>query len=587
MPTVTEQQPTNTKPKQSAYLVCEGAQCTCAGSKVKAMLKVSSHKKAYINNDKLVVTVKDITFEQGPKPFGTCSLSTSQDKSCTPQFEQWLKPYKDIEVEGNQVITDQSELLCLTWKGIITVNTHGQEQTVNETQANYIDRTIAMQVNPLADLVPLNVDTAKMVEVNSITRELVEDPKYKSVTNQQIDVIKSKDIEDPVDMYLRPGQEATFTAAYKAGGTAALVCWKITGAKGPMHFLQHGSVYKTSFPEVGKYTIEGYGTGGDHNVDIDKKFVENKKTHLKELKNRLDDKACMLEILVQENKLTDIRHLTSDNVVDKLDKGKFSEAHVRVGLPVTFEPVYLMPPVQTEIDELILLIKDASGNELKRSTGQPNIMFEVQNSAANYSVEAYFDGSEEKPFTYKFRTALNAISVIAVTGMETENAKIRPGTTLTFSVSQSKFMNDYKVLQEVLDAEKATIKWYENSDKPVATGITTYSNIYQREGKYVVTCAVKEKSAGWFTTKKNEEDDWRFEVINNYPTGIERKTAGKAKVGKPIKFELKGIFEINYSDTTSIHWELSGPETISRTRTKRVFIYTATKRHLYADRKNE
>jgi len=570
MPESTEQQPANNKPKQSAYLVCEGALCKCSEGAAPVKLKVDSHKKAFINNNKLLATIKDVKFELPANPFGSCNKNSASNYACQPQFEKWTKPYKDIEVEGNQVITDQSELKCIQFGGTITIEMHGQQQTVNETQANNVDRTIAAQVNPLADFVPLNVDTTKKVGVTSIKGELVEDPKYKSVISQQTSAVKSeKENEkdtDPTDIRVRPNQEIQFTSAYTAGGTAALICWKITGAKGPMHFLQHGPVYKTSFPEAGKYTIEGYGTGGDSIVDVETQIsTENKRiargTYIE----------CMLDILVQDNKLTGIHHVPSENVVaGKVDKK--SGVHVRIGLPVTFEPEYLMPPIQEEIDHLILVIKDVSGNEVQRSKGTPNIIFAAQNSSAVYSVEAYFDNSDAKPFTYLFKTAANSVSVIAASGMKTEGDIIRLGTKLTFTVSKFKFENDV-AQEELVNAELANIKWYDNADTPAAIGTTTYSNVYSREGKFVITCAVLEKSAGWFKTKKNEADDWNFTVTRNYPTDIEQKTEGKVKVGKKVIFEMKSIFNVIYEDERTIHWQLTGPEhkTLERSH---YFIFT-------------
>jgi len=576
MPESTEQQPANNKPKQSAYLVCEGALCKCDAGAAPVKLKVDSHKKAYINNNKLLATVKDVKFELPTAPFVTCKNIPSQNKTCQPQFEKWTKPYKDIEVEGNQVITDKSELKCIAYGGTITIEMHGQQQEVNETQANNVDRNIATQVNPLADFVPLNIDTAKTVRVNSISGELVDDPKYKSVTGQQIAVVKSEKKDDHVDIYVRPGQEVEFKTVHK--GEASLVSWKLTSAKGPMHFLQHGPIYKTSFPEVGKYTIEGYGTGGDNNLDVDTKIVDGTVKGTKEIKKRGDDKECMLDILVQDNKLTGIRHLPSENII----AGKVGDktgVHVRIGVPVTFEPVYLMPPIQKEIDHLILVIKDASGNEVQRTKGTSNIIFAAQNSSAMYSAEAYFDNSDAKPFIYLFKTAANSVSVIAASGMKYEGDKIRTGTTLTFTVSKFKFEND-DVQEELVHAELANIKWYESSNEPVAIGTTSYSKVYSREGKFVVTCAVLEKSAGWFNTKKNEADDWNFTVTRNYPTAIEQKSEGKVKVGKKVIFELKSIFDVTYEDERTIHWQLTGPE--NRTLEKsHYFILTPNQNGVY------
>ena len=575
MPESTEPAPSTNKAKQTAYLVCEGALCQCAAGAAPVKLKVTSHKKAYINNNKLLATEKDVTFdEQGH--FGTCSFKVYPSNACVPAVQQWLKPYKDIEVENNKVLTDQSQLMCSTG-GTITIKMHGQQQTVNAGQAENMDRTIATQVNPLADLAPL-AEAGKKVKVNSITGELVDDPKYKPVTTQKIQTVKSvkesPTDKDPSDICVRPGQEIKFTA--QCEGTEPLVCWKLQGKAEPIYFLQHGPVYKTGFPEVGKYVIEGYGTGIDSNLDVDTQINKDNKRVLRGTTYT----ECMLDILVQNNKLIGIRHLESKNIIPGKVDNK-AGIHVRIGVPVTFEPVYLMPPIQEEIDHLILVIKDAAGNEVQRSKGAPNIVFAAQNSAVNYKVEAYFDNSEAAPFTYPFRTAHNTVSVVAASGLKEENDKIRPGTKLTFSVSKFKFA-DEELQEEVLNAELDNIRWYENADAPVAIGKTTYSNIYQKEGEYIVTCSVKAKSAGWFTLAKNkdEADDWHFKVTRNYPTAIEKKTEGKVKVGKKITFELKGIFEIDHTDAATITWQLTGPDTIT-TKGSYAFVFTPRKNGAY------
>lgn len=569
-PTSQEQEPQNNKPKQSAYLVCDGALCQCTGGAAPVKLKVTSHKKAYINAEKLLATEKDVTFDQ-PGHFGTCSFKPPNSNACVPAVQQWMKPYKDIEVENQKALTDKSELLCSVG-GKIAIKMHGQQQSVNAGQAENMDRSIAAQVNPLADLAPI-AQPDKKVKVNSITGKLVDDPKYKPVTTQNTQTIQSKKDSktdtDPTDIYVRPDQEVEFTA--NAEGETALVCWKVKGKEMPIYFLQHGPKYKTGFPEVGKYTIEGYGTGGDSHLDVETKVVNG------EEKERKEDTACMLDILVQNNKLTGIRHLPSVNVIDKTVAGK-TEAQVRIGVPITFEPVYLMAPIQEEIDHLILLIRDASGNEVQREKGKPAIVFAAQNSAAAYKVEAYFDNSDAAPFTYTFKTVNNTVSVIATSGMQKENDKIRLGKTLTFSVSKYKFSDD-TLDEELLAVEHGKIKWYENSEVVVATG-ETYTKTYNREGKYIVKCGVTAVEKTWFTKGKDDTDDWRFEVSNNYPTAIEQKTPGKAKIGKNSYFELKGIFPINNADAATIKWQLTGPESIDTTRLS-TFIFVPKKKGTY------
>jgi predicted chitinase/plastocyanin len=575
-PTTTEEAPANNKAKTTAYLVCDGALCQCDAGAAPVKLKVDSHKKAYINDNKLLATVKDIKFELTTAPFATCKNIPSQNKTCQPKFEKWTKPYKDIEVEDNQVITDKSELMCMAYGGKVTITMHGQKQTVNAGQADNMDRAIAAQVNSLADLAPI-AEENKKVSVLSITGALVDDPKYKPVTTQEKVIVKSakesKTDVDPSDIHVRPGQEIKFTANIIGGGVEALVCWKLKGSGEPKHFLQHGPMYQTSFAEVGKYTIEGYGTNGDHNLDVDTRIVEktskNKTALVKE--GRTESIDCMLDILVQENKLINIRHLKSDNIIDKMNDGKLEEAQLRIGVPATFEPVFLMPPIQKEIDELILVIFDESGTELQRTKGEPKLIFVPKNSAAKYTLKAYFDGAEADFISYPFASSLNSVNVIATSNMKVENERIRPGTFVKFTVQNSKFM-DNTVAPEIIETENTQIKWYENSEIPAGAG-RSYSNTYVSEKKYTIVCRVTEGQPGWFSPDKNGKDDWHFEVTKNYPTAIEKKSTGISKIGKQISFELKGFFKIDYTDNNTIHWKLTGPETKEVTASS-IFEYT-------------
>lgn len=576
-PSTTTEAPASNKEKKTAYLICEGALCECDAGSAKVKLKVTSHKKAYINENKLVATEKDVTFDS-PGNFGTCSFMTSPYNTCAPKVQQWLQPYNDIEVENNKVITDKSELKCKQYDGTITILKPGQTQDVNAEQANNMDRSIAVQVNALADLAPI-AEEDKKVSVLSITGKLVDDPKYKPVTTQENQSIISiaekerlahKQIDDPADIYVRPGQEVKFVA--KPDGTESLVCWKVSGTKDSVYFLQHGPTYQSSFPEVGKYSIEGYGTGKDSYLDIETRLVNGERVDRKEYKD------CMLDILVQENKLVDIRHLQSKNIIDVTNKNLKEKAQLRIGVPATFEPVFIMPPIQKEIDELILVVIDESETELQRTKGEPHLVFVPKNSAAKYTIKAYFEGAEAAFVSYPFASSLNSVNVIATSNMKVENEKIRPGTFMKFTVQNSKFMDD-TVAPEIIETENTQIKWYENSETIAGTG-PSYENTYQKEDKYKIVCRVSEGKPGWFNKGKNENDDWHFEVTKNYPTAIEKTTTGISKIGRKISFELKGIFKIDTSDKNTIHWRLIGPET-KETPAASTFDFTPTKKGTY------
>ncbi|WP_299251655.1 PAAR-like protein [uncultured Cytophaga sp.] len=554
MPESTTEEPsTTTKPKTTAYLVCEGATCMCPGGSVKELkLKVTSHKKAYINDNKLVATEKDVNFDT-PGNFGTCSFKPTNNNNCKPLVQQWTKVYKDIEVEDHKVLTDQSKLLCsINSAAIITITKHGQTQEVSAEQAENMDRTIAVQVNALADIGFVKIPD-KTVKVSSITGRIVEEEKFETV-NKTVP-IKSEKKNNPKDIFVRPGQAVEFTAAFE--GTEALVCWRLKENANSKYFLQHGSVYEARFSTVGKYTIEGYGTGGDTNFDVETQ-LDSKGVEI----TRAEYISCSLDIIVKENKLIKISHNTSGNITDNPQNDKTTEVHIRLGVPAIFEAEFALPPTKSEVEHLMLVLKDAGGNELKRTKGELKMVFEAKNSAADYSLEASFDNSDDKPIVCTIKTSLNTVSIVAATGAgDKEYDNVRPGTPIIFNVAKTKFTDDTIAL-ELIESEESLIKWYENSEICVATG-PTYSKVYQDEGAYTVRCNVSERKPGWFSMKTNTPDDWHFVVTRNYPTAVEQKSAGLVKIGKVATFEMKSIFMTDVFERNAIHWKLSGPQTDS------------------------
>ena len=159
-------------------------------------------------------------------------------------------------------------------------------------QAENMDRIIPMQVNALADISFVKIPD-KSVKVNSITGSIVADEKFDLVTKAE--PILSENKSDPKDIFERPGQAVEFTAAFE--GTESLVCWKLKENTNSKYFLQHGSVYEARFSTIGKYTIEGYGTGGDTNFDVETQINKDG-----EKIKRKEYNSCSLDIIVKENK---------------------------------------------------------------------------------------------------------------------------------------------------------------------------------------------------------------------------------------------------------------------------------------------
>ncbi|MBC7388131.1 MAG: DUF4280 domain-containing protein [Opitutaceae bacterium] len=561
-------EPENSKPKKSGYLVCDGAMCKCDSGAAPAKIKVTKNTKIYINNEKLLVTETDTIFTPPSGTFGVCSKKPPQANTCVPVFQpKWTKPYDSIETAGGKVITDKSELQC-TVGGKVTIVMHGQVQVVSPAQAENQDKKIATQVNALADPAK-SLKKAPSVSVQAITGEVVPDPKFEPVTNQSPGNTKSATIEntDAPDLFLRPGQKAKFTATYT--GTEPLVCWKLQTPENPdpIYFLRQGKEFTTAFNELGKYRIEGYGTGTDGKVDAD--------TYEGTEVSRVEDSKCVLEIVVGPNKLTGLKHLTSENVIVSATK----EIQARAGVPISFEPVFLMPAVQEDIENLVMVVKDNGGAELFREAGKPMLTYTPENTDCAFLVEFYIPSDPESLAKLNFRTVKNTVSVIAPKGIKEGESKIRPGCELTFTVSGYKFKGEASA--EIQEKENKLIKWYQHSQwhgsniTPVATG-KSYTKKYDKEGKYIVKCAVNVVSKTWFTSGKDENDDWRFEVTKNYPVGIEQKSTGKIKVGKPANFRLKGIFEIIRAEELDIKWNLTGPET-KQLEHKKDFFFTLKK----------
>lgn len=274
-----------------------------------------------------------------------------------------------------------------------------------------------------------------------------------------------------------------------------------------------------------------------------------------------------------------IRHNTSGNIVDNAQKNKPTEVYIRLGVPAIFEAEFALPPTKSEVEHLMLVLKDAGGNELKRTKGELKMVFEAKNSVSDYSLEAYFDNSDEEHIVCPIKTSLNTVSIIAATGAgEKEYDNVRPGTPIIFSVSKTKFTDDTIAL-ELIETEENLIKWYENSEISVASG-PTYSKVYQREDTYTVRCRVSDGKPGWFSMKPDHQDDWHFVVTKNYPTAIEQKTIGLVKVGKVITFEMKSIFITNVFERTSIQWKLSGPQ-IDNAEGKTFYSFIPTAKGTY------
>ena len=113
------------------YFVVHGAQCSCDQSEVPkklAKLQVTTHSKVVFNDEdgKYAATEEDKTFDPVASTFGNCKLKPS-GSSYLPcviaPAPKWDKPYDKTKILGKKVLTEISELKCLTGGKIAIENT--------------------------------------------------------------------------------------------------------------------------------------------------------------------------------------------------------------------------------------------------------------------------------------------------------------------------------------------------------------------------------------------------------------------------------------------------------------------------------
>ncbi|WP_353162821.1 DUF4280 domain-containing protein, partial [Myroides odoratus] len=121
-------------PSVSEFIVCSGAQCTCTGNpSLFPELRISTHKKYYANAvDKLIATIEDTQFVEGPSPFKTCKHKKGYDKSCLYQPLGFWKVEANADfpsIGERDILTETGTLECVMG-GTISIHHHGQVITV-------------------------------------------------------------------------------------------------------------------------------------------------------------------------------------------------------------------------------------------------------------------------------------------------------------------------------------------------------------------------------------------------------------------------------------------------------------------------
>jgi len=347
---------------------------------------------------------------------------------------------------------------------------------------------------------------------------------------------------------LRPNQEFTVKANVTRGDTQ-LVSWIIFSGHNSesMNILQfypkNGVELNHHFPDEGKFRMAAYH---------------------KEIQTKEDFQGS-----------AELKHVDVEIKYNQLDGSKLAPKNsgeflagdaLRKDFPAVFEAKFLIsPPSQEEINRLQFVLEDGSGNILNEGSQASNVFtFIPRNSNAKYAVKAIYTKESGETSQQTFSGISKAISVRDIThGAEI----VRPGTPMTFSVTQTQFGS---VSSNSNFPEQGNIKW--NLDKVlIGTGRSVTisgSQLMQKKKYHIEAYATSAIGNTKGSNTDNTKNDWHFEVKDNIVENI--------KVVKKPKFGIEGEFEIgkmtfpNYDAAKdgNISWKITGPENGSGSEAK-------------------
>ena len=251
-----------TTPAIGAYLVCDGAMCSCdQGAMPMLKIPIESHKKYYAN-DKLAATIKDSNL---PKPFFVkCNLkSPPGDVSCTYAKSDWVIKKGDGHptVGGNDVLIDNGEITCPIG-GKITIVNHGQQTSVSSKDIEGFSVDAAPAIN---SLMPVDTILKEGQEQEEMTTPSVKYIEYNGQSsNKEIAIIERAsqrlDFKAAINA---TAKTATKNNPKKLKGDPRLVSWAILKKDESLGnwkiFPSYGDVIPLTFAEEGTYIILAYG----------------------------------------------------------------------------------------------------------------------------------------------------------------------------------------------------------------------------------------------------------------------------------------------------------------------------------------
>ncbi|WP_060874573.1 DUF4280 domain-containing protein, partial [Myroides odoratus] len=231
-------------PSVSEFIVCSGAQCTCTGNPLLfPELRISTHKKYYANAvDKLIATIEDTQFVEGPSPFKTCKHKKGYDKSCLYQ------PLGFWKVEANahfpslgerDILTETGTLQCVIG-GIISIHHHGQVITAEEDQEQQETET-AEEENTCDDLIEEKVGEASSLQTLRYVSNV------DSITLVNLDELHwgALSPENPRALRVGLGEEMIFRASTPLGEDKQYISWSVTQSCGDSSLFEAGKTGQT------------------------------------------------------------------------------------------------------------------------------------------------------------------------------------------------------------------------------------------------------------------------------------------------------------------------------------------------------
>ncbi|WP_136668421.1 PAAR-like protein [Flavobacterium sp. H122] len=517
------------------YYVVHGAKCVCDMSEVKgqkAELQVTSHQKM-INNDqsgKFAATEDDKQLNPPSATFGKCTLkpSSSGNQPCAlAPAPKWEKPYDKTTVMGKKVLTEISHLKC-TVGGIITIEEHGQTDSVTTAHAQNTDPVQMAHANPGVNK---PIPKADYPVVNHITIENIENRK-------NFTPVKSGETNTVGKFYVRPNENCSFTANI-AKGNKNLASWVVYDGfeagkdKKLLTKEQIGTSFSNSFPALGNYRIEGYG-----------------KPKTKEFEKGKFDKnypSCSIDITVAVNKLDDKTLLPhgGDDFTAKIG----SVVNLRKDFPATFTAKFLMHPTKEELARLEMYVTDEAGNRLTDFKQEGRFLtFTPTNSDAVYNFYAVYQDAEGNSWTQTFKGKTLAKNYVV--SISHTDQVVREFTGINFEVKQMRISSQILADGDLTTAEIQSIKWNLN-------------NVYQGNGRvlsiqeglpvgsYIVEAyCISSNAIG--TKAAKQDDDWRFEVKRN--DVVEIQSDPILKIGKKAVFTAGGFIFKDLLPSEKVNW---------------------------------